>query len=76
MSKARIFTSGNSQAVRLPKDVAWPENVKRVDVIKLGDARLLTPEGKSWDSFFASPGTSEDFMPEREQPPTQERESL
>jgi antitoxin VapB len=76
MTQASVFTSNKSQAVRLPKSVALPEDVKRVEVIKLGHARLITPVGHSWDDFFEGPGVSEDFMSERNQPPMQQRESL
>ena len=43
MDHATVFTIDKSQAIRLPKAVALPENVKRVRIIKLGQARLITP---------------------------------
>ena len=76
MESSTVFRSNKSQAVRLPKPVALPESVKRVDIIKVGNARLITPEGEGWDSWFDGPGVSVDFMEDREQPPTQEREDL
>ena len=76
MTQARIFKSNRSQAVRLPKEVALPEHVHKVEVYRLGHARLIVPEGQSWDDFFDGPGVSEDFMSDRIQPPTPEREAL
>ena len=75
MTKATIFANNKSQAVRLPKDVALPESVKSVEIIKLGKARLITPLGSRWDSFFDGPCVSEDFMNDRQQPPMQKREA-
>ncbi len=71
-----IFKSNRSQAVRLPKAVALPEDVKRVEIIAVGRARIITPVGETWDSWFDGPSVSPDFMAEREQPALQERESL
>lgn len=43
MEQASVFKSNRSQAVRLPKPVALPESVKKVDIIALGQARLIIP---------------------------------
>ena len=76
MEKATVFKSNRSQAVRLPKAVALPEDVKRVDVVTVGRSRIITPAGESWDSWFDEPGVTADFMSERGQPPEQEREGF
>jgi len=76
MESASVFKSNTSQAVRLPKPVALPESVKRVDIIPLGRARLIVPEGEGWDSWFDGEGTTDDFMVQRDQPAEQERETL
>ena len=76
MEKAAVFKSNKSQAVRLPKSVALPDDVKRVDVVAVGRTRIITPEGTSWDEWFAGETVTEDFMSEREQPAEQEREGL
>jgi antitoxin VapB len=72
----RIFLSNRSQAVRLPKPVALPDSVKEVDIIAIGNQRLITPSGGSWDSWFDSPAVSDDFMAQREQPDAQQREAF
>lgn len=74
--EARIFISNKSQAVRFPRQVAFPADVEVVEVIEMGDSRLLTPVRSRWDSFFAGARVSDDFMSEREQPADQQRESL
>ena len=75
MARSTVFISNRSQAVRLPKAVAFPEGVHQVEIIKLGNSRLITPVGRRWDEFFADgPRASEDFMSERDQPAAQERE--
>jgi len=76
MEQASVFRSNRSQAVRLPKSVALPESVRRVDVISLGNARLIAPAGTAWDSWFDAPGVSADFMSRRDQPAPQRREEF
>jgi antitoxin VapB len=74
--KTRIFKSNRSQAVRLPVEVAFPESVKDVEIIAIGDKRMIAPAGQSWDEWFDSPGVSSDFMAERKQPEDQSRDTL
>lgn len=76
VDQGAVFQSNRSQAVRLPKAVALPEDVKRVDVVAIGRARIITPAGESWDSWFEGDGVTSDFMVEREQPADQEREAF
>ena len=77
MPRSTVFKSNRTQAVRLPKAVAFPENVRQVEILKIGQARLITPVGRRWDDFFLTgPEVSEDFMSERIQPFAEERESL
>ena len=76
MAKSSVFMNNRTQAVRLPKPVALPESVKKVDIVKVGRSRVITPAGESWDEWFDHDGVSDDFMPEREQPGAQKREPL
>lgn len=76
MIEAKLFVSNKSQAVRLPKPVAFPDSVERVEVIELGKSRLLTPANASWDAFFDGTAVSADFMADRAQPSVQEREDF
>ncbi len=77
MARSTIFTNNRSQAVRLPKPVAFPEGVRQVEIVKIGQSRLITPVGKRWDDLFShGPRATEDFMSERTQPAAEEREPL
>ena len=76
MKSGAVFKSNTSQAIRLPKDVALPESVKRVDIIPLGRARLIVPAGEGWDSWFDESSVTDDFMATRDQPTEQAREAF
>ncbi|MFZ5736059.1 MAG: type II toxin-antitoxin system VapB family antitoxin [Pseudomonadota bacterium] len=77
MARSTVFTSNRSQAVRLPKGVAFPDGVHKVDILKIGRSRVIVPQGQRWDDFFLSgPRASDDFLSEREQPAAEEREPL
>ena len=76
MIQTKVFKSNQSQAVRLPKAVAFPVGVKEVEIVVIGNSRVITPKNKSWDSWFDSAPASDDFMPDRDQPMAQERESF
>jgi antitoxin VapB len=72
-TRSTVFKSNRSQAVRLPKDVAFPEGVHEVEIVKVGNTRIISPVGQRWDAFFKhSEPFPEDFS--RDQPPMQERE--
>jgi antitoxin VapB len=73
VTRTTLFRSNRSQAVRLPKDVAFPEGVKEVAVLRDGARRVIVPANAIWDDFFAEPGID---LAEREQPAMQERESF
>jgi antitoxin VapB len=77
MTSSTVFTSNRTQAVRLPKAVAFPEDVHQVDILKIGHSRVIVPKGRRWDDWFLNgPSVSEDFMTGREQPAVEEREPL
>lgn len=74
-SPAKLFTSGRSQAVRLPKALRFQGS--EVIAKRFGNGVLLLPVGDPWqlmrealDEF--EPG----FQLQREQPAQQEREAL
>ena len=74
MERVKVFKNNKSQAVRLPKPVSLPDTVKEVDIIRLGRSRLIAPAGEAWDSWFEGEGVTDDFMNERDQTGSQERE--
>ncbi len=73
MSKTTLFQSNRSQAVRLSKDVAFPEGVKSVTVLREGRRRVIVPSDALWDDFFDAPGVD---LGERLQPALQAREGF
>ncbi len=79
MATARtpVFRNNRTQAVRLPRDVAFPDTVKQVDVFTVGRARVVVPAGEGWEWFFEQgPRVPDDFMADRDQPLAQERDAL
>ena len=77
MARSTVFKTNKTQAVRLPKAVAFPEDVREVEIIKRGHTQIISPVGRRWDDFFLDgPRVSDDFMADREQPPVEEREPL
>ena len=71
MIKTTLFQFNNTQAVRLPKAVAFPNGVRSVIIVSDGRRRIIAPADASWDDFFDAPGID---LGEREQPAVQERE--
>ena len=73
---AKVFKSGNSLAVRLPKDFRVKE--KELCIMKVGNKILLFPPEQKWDvAFDELAGVQDlcrDFLKERRQPSAQERE--
>ena len=74
--QTKVFKSNRSQAVRLPKAIAFPESVIDVEITAIGNKRIIYPVGQSWDDWFDAPGVSSDFMVERQQPEDQIRETM
>ncbi len=69
---AKVFWSGRSQAVRLPAPCRF--DASEVEVIKQGDSLMLRPRGKNWREYFDS--RTRGFLPERRQPPLDERDGI
>ena len=71
METAKIFMSGRSQAVRLPK--AFRLAGTEVFIKKIGNAIVLIPETDPWATLFQSLDQFEPgFRIEREQPENQQ----
>lgn len=73
MARTKLFRSNRSQAVRLPKSLAFPESVKEVSIVREGKRRVIAPSNAVWDDFFDAPGIA---LPPRDQPALQERDPL
>ena len=62
---ASVFMNGRNQCVRIPKDFWFDEDVKRVEIVKVGNDVILRPMKKtSWRAFLAK-GPNPDFQPNR-----------
>ena len=76
MTHAKVFMSGNSQAIRLPKSMQVKES--ELCIKKIGSSIVLFKEDNPWDSFEKSLDEfPEDFLSDgRNQPGMQERDGL
>lgn len=75
--RASIFRNGANQAVRLPQELRFPEEVKEVRIRKQGDSLLISPVRSDWASFFArAVDVPDDFLEQRDESPPQAREAL
>ena len=76
MDYAKVFTSGNSQALRIPKEfhIDFPEMI----IKKIGSYIILTPKESKWENLKRSlTEFSDDFMDDgRKQPGIQTREEF
>jgi len=73
VATTRVFMSNRSQAVRLPKALEFPPDVRDVAIRRIGRSRVVSPINEMWDDFFAGVGVE---LAERDQPQAQEREVL
>lgn len=76
MNTARIFKSGNSQAIRLPKEFRF--SISEVEIFRRGDEVVLREKRRSAAEILQIlESFSEDFMADgRQDLPPQEREAL
>lgn len=76
MATARVFKSGNSQAIRLPKE--FRVDASEMEIFRRGDEIVLREKKRTAaDIFDILASFPEDFMAEgREDLPPQEREPL
>ena len=72
---AKLFKTGGSQAVRLPKECRFEG--EEVHYRKVGPALVLLPRKGSWDILFEACGEfSPGFMEPRKQPKLESREPI
>lgn len=72
----KVFQSGNSQAVRLPKEFRF--DVSEVEIFRRGDEVILRPKTKTLaQAFKLLTQMPDDFMKDgRDDSPPQERETF
>jgi len=75
--RASIFRNGANQAVRLPQELRFSDEVKEVRIRKQGDALLISPIKPNWATFFAlATEVPEDFLGDRDGSAPQSRDPL
>jgi antitoxin VapB len=75
METAKVFDSGNSQAIRIPKK--YKLKGKEAYITKIGDAIVILPMKQKWNSLIGSLDKfSSDFLTERVQPDLESREEI
>jgi antitoxin VapB len=76
MSVAKVFRSGNSQAVRIPREFQF--DTAEVEIERRGDEIVLRPPRRNLRSAFdALSAMPDDFFADgREDEPAQSREGL
>ncbi len=72
---AAVFKSNRNQAVRIPKDLEFPEGVKQVTIKRQGNKLIIEPAGNFWKNFFDE-GPNFDFPERFPQGEYEERESF
>ncbi|GHT92438.1 antitoxin [Betaproteobacteria bacterium] len=75
-STARLFTTGRSQAVRLPMEFRFQGTEVFIRRDPKTNEVVLSPKPATWQSFFELADRTEiptDFMAEREDLPAEER---
>ena len=72
-TQTTLFLSNRSQAVRLPKAVAFDDSVREVTILRDGPRRIIMPADAVWDDFFEAAGVD---LGEREQPAAQVRDGF
>lgn len=75
MKEAKLFTNGQSQAVRLPKEFRF--RGKSVYVKRLGNYVVLMPKDNPWQTMFdARRKFTADFMVYRDQGAQENRDNV
>lgn len=65
MTTTRIFKNGNSQAVRIPSELAYDRNDIELEIERVGDEIRIRPASKKLTEVLAKFGQfSHDFMSE------------
>ncbi len=75
MAKARVFRSGNSQAVRLPKEFRFA--TEEVEIFRRGQEVVLLEKARGMQrAFELIAELPEEILADRDGRPPQEREEL
>lgn len=64
MRTVSIFTNGNNQAVRIPKDMQFSD-ISELEIMREGDTLILRPVRPDWLSFSEVEKADDDFLVDR-----------
>lgn len=65
MRTVSIFKNSTSQAIRIPKDMEFPDLVE-LEISREGDTITLRPARPSWSSLAEVEAVDHDFLKDRE----------
>ena len=64
MRTVSIFTNGNNQAIRIPKDMQFSD-ISELETMREGETLILRPVRPDWLSFAEVEKADDDFLLER-----------
>jgi len=76
ISHTKIFKSNTSQAIRLSRNIEYPSSISEVEIVAVGNKRIISPAGQSWNDWFDNKKATDDFMINREQEDDQYRDAF
>lgn len=77
MFKTRLFRNGNSQAVRIPAEIAYPDTDADLEIERDGDELRIHPVRRALaDALRHLPTVSPDFMAAGREQVQSDRETL
>jgi antitoxin VapB len=62
--RSTVFKTNRTQAVRIPKALAFPDTVKEVEITREGQRLVITPRRRDWDEYFRTRIPLSDDFPE------------
>jgi antitoxin VapB len=63
MHRTRLFKNGNSQAIRIPAELAYPANDAEMEIERIGDELRIRPRRRSLaDALACFAAFGDDFM--------------
>jgi antitoxin VapB len=62
--RSTVFKTNRTQAVRIPKALAFPDTVKEVEITREGQRLVVTPKRRDWDEYFRTRIPLSDDFPE------------
>jgi antitoxin VapB len=68
MTQSTVFKNNKTQAVRIPKSMAFPDSVKKVKITRRDGSLVITAIDDSWEAYMNGPRLDDDF----ERPPQPE----